>query len=91
MCMFIVVIIKGDYLTLEFILHNLLQTQNTVTYTEQHYDVKHNLVSFRFSPRTHSPSAIFFARFIMSTTFPNEAFNIVHDFETQLQYTINER
>lgn len=67
------------------------ETQNTVTYTEQHYDVKHNLVSFRFSPRTHSPSAIFFARFIMSTTFPNEAFNIVHDFETQLQYTINER
>lgn len=69
----------------------LFQTHNTVSYTEQHYDAKHNLVSFRFAPRTHSPSAIFFARFIMSTTFPNEAFNIIHDFDTQLQYTINER
>ena len=78
---------NGGYNELLF----LFQTHNTVSYTEQHYDAKHNLVSFRFAPRTHSPSAIFFARFIMSTTFPNEAFNIIHDFDTQLQYTINER
>jgi len=67
------------------------EEEKTVTYSQQHYDVSDKLVSFRFAPRSHSPPAIFFARFILSSTFPNEAFKIVQDFHTQLQYTINER
>lgn len=33
----------------------------------------------------------FHCRFILSSAFPNEVFYVVHDFHTQLQYTINER
>lgn len=67
------------------------EAQMAVTYSEQHFDLGHKLVSFRFAPRSHSPPAVFFARFILATSFPNEVFNIVHDFHTQLQYTINDR
>ena len=71
-----------------------------VTYSQQDYDLRHKLVSFRFSPqgggrssRGHqSAPAIFFARFILSTGYPRrEAFRIVQDFGTQLQYTVSER
>ena len=72
-----------------------------VTYSQQHYDLRHKLVSFRFSPRGggglnsrgQSAPAIFFARFILSAGgYPRrEAFRIVQDFGTQLQYTVSER
>ena len=63
-----------------------------MTYSQQYYDTRHKLVSFRFAPRSHSPPAIFFSRFVLSSaSFPKEAFRIVQDFKTQLQYTISER
>ena len=61
--------------------HHLLQGSQSVTYSQQYYDLGHKLVSFRFAPRSHSPPAIFFARFILSaTSFPRQSFRIVQDF-----------
>ncbi|CAB4064887.1 unnamed protein product [Lepeophtheirus salmonis] len=64
----------------------------SVSYTEQNFDLRHNLVSFKFAPKSHSifPS-IFFSQFAISSKLPEDSFNIVHDFESGLQYTINQR
>ena len=55
-----------------YFFHNFFQSLSSVTYSEQHYDVSHKLVSFKFAPRSHAPPAVFFARFILSSAFPNE-------------------
>jgi hypothetical protein len=70
---------------------SIQQTQKSVTYAEENYDFNEKLVSFQFAPRSHTPPAIFFSRFLMATGFPNEVFHIVHDFQSSLQYTINDR
>ena len=72
------------------------QYDSSVSYSEQYYDLPHSIVSFAFSPRSHSPPSILFARFAASL-FPRggrssaAAFRIIHDFNNEMQYTINQR
>ena len=72
------------------------QYDSSVSYSEQYYSLPHSIVSFAFSPRSHSPPSILFARFAASL-FPhggrggNSAFRIIHDFNNEMQYTINQR
>ena len=70
------------------------QYDSSVSYSEQYYDLPHSIVSFAFSPRSHSPPSILFARFAASL-FPhghgNAAFRIIHDFNNEMQYTISQR
>ncbi len=63
---------------------------SSVSYSEQYYDLPHSIVSFKFSPRSHSPPSMFFSRF--AALFPtHQSFNIIHDFNSEIQYTINDR
>ena len=81
-----------------------------MSYSSQHYDRAHSLVSFRFSPRPHSPPAIFFSRFANPLAAEvahfgmmpglgggvaggggGQVFDVVHDFASGLQYTIEQR
>ncbi len=81
--------------------NDLLQSSRTVSYSSQHYDRAHSLVSFRFSPRPQSPPAIFFSRFAspvaadLAAHYPGSAsglaFHVVHDFATGVQYTVEQR
>ena len=74
------------------------QYDSSVSYSEQYYDLPHSIVSFAFSPRSHSPPSILFARFAASL-FPHggrgggnaAAFRIIHDFNNEMQYTISQR
>jgi len=67
------------------------KTQKAVTFSEEYYDFSEKLVSFEFAPRSHSPPAIFFSRFLINSGFPNDLYRIVHDFSAEVQYTLNER
>ena len=67
------------------------QSQKAVTFSEEYYDFSEKLVSFEFAPRSHSPPAIFFSRFLINSGFPNDLYRIVHDFSAEVQYTLNER
>ena len=84
----------------------LFQNDRGVSYSSQHYDRAHSLVSFRFSPRPHSPPAIFFSRFANPLAAEvahfgmmpglgggggGQVFDVVHDFASWLQYTIEQR
>ena len=72
----------------------LFQLDSTVSYSEQYYDLPHDIVSFKFAPRSHAPPSIFFARFA-STLFPgggfqfgDKSFSIIHDFRSRLQVSV---
>ena len=67
------------------------EEQKAVTFSEEHYDFSEKLVAFQFAPRSHTPPAIFFTHFLVSPGFPNDFYRLVHDFSSQLQYTLNER
>lgn len=90
----------------------VFQNDRGVSYSSQHYDRAHSLVSFRFSPRPHSPPAIFFSRFANPLAAEvahfgmmpglgggvaggggggGQVFDVVHDFASGLQYTIEQR
>ncbi len=89
------------------------QSSRSVSYSSQHFDRAHSLVSFHFAPRPHSPPAIFFSRFASPVAAEMAArvgmvggvagggggggavaagaFDVVHDFGTGLQYTVEKR
>lgn len=67
------------------------EVQKAVTFSEEYYDFSEKLVAFEFAPRSHAPPAIFFSRFLINSGFPNDLYRIVHDFSSEVQYTLNER
>ena len=62
-----------------------------VSYSQHHYDLKHKLVSMKFSPRPHSSPSIFLSTLSLSPHLLPQTYNIIHDFTTGLQYTVSER
>ena len=62
-----------------------------VSYSQHHYDLKHKLVSMKFSPRPHSSPSIFLSTLSLAPHLLPQTYNIIHDFNTGLQYTVSDR
>jgi len=72
-------------------IETIIKGNNHVTYSHHNYDLQHKLVSVKLTPRVHTPPSVFLTTLALAPHLLPQTLNIIHDFNTGLQYTVSER
>ncbi|XP_023323540.1 uncharacterized protein LOC111697687 isoform X3 [Eurytemora carolleeae] len=72
-------------------IETIMEGNSEVSYSHQNYDLPHKLVSVKLTPRVHTPPSVFLTTLALAPHLLPQTYNIIHDFNTGLQYTVSER
>jgi len=72
-------------------IETVVEGSNQVSYSHHNYDLQHKLVSVKLTPRIHTPPSVFLTTLALAPHLLPQTYNIIHDFNTGLQYTVSER